>query len=129
MKVFLTGSHHIEWRWKIGSFLNDSKIEFFDAVEYPGEFSSIFKLLKTLESCDGVIACFSQSEHQHLQTILELGYASKLAKEILVVDTMRRRKSWIHTLPYSRTFLTLDGLKEHLTKIISIPKKSPRLFG
>ena len=129
MKIFLTGSYDSEWRWNIADFFKERQIEFFDSIEYPQEFVSIFKLLRTLESCDGIIACFSTWEPQHLQTILELGYASKLAKEIMVVDRMRRRQSWIHTLPYSRSFPHLDGLKEHLTRAIAFPQKSPKLFG
>lgn len=129
MKLFLTGCHDVEWRWNISSFLSESKIEFFDAASYPRKFVSVFKLLKVLESCDGVIACFFTWEPQHLQTVLELGYASKLAKEIMVVDRMRRRQSWIHTLPYSQSFPHLDGVKEHLTRSVAFPPKTPRLFG
>lgn len=128
MRVFLTGSNEREWRWNISDFLHENAIDFFDAADYPQEFASIFKFLKILEGCDGVIACFSKWEPQHLQTVIELGYASKLAKEIMVVDRMRR-KTWIHALPYTRSFPHLDGLKEHLTQVATTPKKTPRLIG
>jgi hypothetical protein len=128
MRVFLTGNHQGDWRLEMGAFLQESAIDFFDAVKYPHAFSSIFKLFRILEGCDGIIACLSSEEPQHLQTVLELGYASKLAKEIMVVDRMRR-KTWIHDLPYARSFPHLEGLKFHLAQLASIPKKSPRLVG
>ena len=129
MRIFLTGSHECDWRWEMSAFLEESAIDFFDAVEYPQAFSSIFKLFKILEGCDGIIACLSSEEPQHLQTVLELGYASKLAKEIMVVDRMRR-KTWIHDLPYARSFPHLDGLKEHLIRMIETPPIAPpKLFG
>ena len=129
MRVFLTGSHDAEWRWNLSDFFQECQIEFFDSFEYSREFSSIFKLFRILEGCDGVIACFSRNERQHLETALELSYASKLAKEILVVDHMGRRQSWIHSMPYSLNFSSLDGLKAYLTKMIAIPQKTPRLLG
>ena len=129
MRIFLTGSQESEWRWDLSDFFRERRIEFFDSFEYSQEFSSVFKLLKILEGCDGVIACFSENERQHLQTVLELSYASKLAKEILVVDRMRCQQSWIHAMPYSLNFLTLDGLKAHLTKMMTTTQKSPRLLG
>jgi hypothetical protein len=129
MKVFLTGSQGLDWRWNIGGFLREQQIDFFDSAEYPREFLSLFKYFKILEGCDGLIACFSKWEPQHLQTVLEISYASKLGKEILVVDHAYRRKSWVHTLPYSMNFPNLDGLKEHLVKTISSPQKQPRLLG
>lgn len=129
MRIFLTGSQEFEWRWKICDFLKKSDIDFFDAADYPREFASIFKYFRILEECDGVIACFSDWEPQHLETVLELSYASKLAKEIMVVDDLQRRKSWIHALPYSISFPDLDGLKDHLVKSQSFPRLQPRFFG
>ncbi len=128
MRIFLTGSHHFDWRWSISDFLRERHIEFFDAADYPRELASIFKYFKILEECDGVIAGFSTWEPQHLETVLELSYASKLAKEIMVVGGAQRQKSWIHALPYSTSFANLDGLKEHLLKTVSSPEKS-RFFG
>jgi hypothetical protein len=129
MRIFLTGSQDLEWRWRISDFLREKQIDFFNSADYPREFFSIFKYFKILEGCDGVIACFSRLEPQHLQTVLEISYASKLAKEIMVIDEAQRKKSWIHCLPYSVSFPNLDGLKEHLTKAVSSPKKYPQLFG
>jgi len=129
MRIFLTGSQDTEWRWNLEDFLRDSDIDYFDSAEYPPEFSSVFKRLKILEGCDSLIAYFSRYEPQHLQTVLELSYASKLAKQIIVVDRLRRRQSWIHALPYALNFPTLDGLKEHLTRVISSPKKATLLWG
>lgn len=128
MRVFLTGSYAYDWRGEMTAFLQENAIDFFDAVKYPQEFSSVFKLFKILEGCDGIIACFSPEEPQHLATVLQLGYASKLAKEIMVVDRMRR-KTWIHDLPYAHSFPHLEGLKFHLAQLSSIPKKAPRLIG
>lgn len=128
MRIFLTGSHEFEWRWTISDFLRERHIEFFDSADYSREFASIFKYFKILEGCDGVIACFSGRGSQHLETVLELSYASKLAKEIMVVDGAQRKKSWIHALPYSTSFPHLDGLKEHLLKATSSPEKY-RFFG
>lgn len=129
MRIFLTGSQETEWRWNLEAFLQEYEIDFFDSAEYAAEFSSVFKRLKILEGCDGVIACCPKDDRQHLQTVLELSYASKLVKQILVVDCLRRRKSWIHTLPYSLNFPNLDGLKEHLTKMMSSPKRSTLFWG
>ena len=128
MRIFLTGSHDFDWRWSISDFLKQRHIEFFDSANYPRELASIFKYFRILEGCDGVIACFSRWEPQHLETVLELGYASKLGKEIMVVDGTQRKKSWIHSLPYSTSFPHLDGLKEHLLKAVSSPEKY-RFFG
>jgi hypothetical protein len=129
MRIFLTGSQDAEWRWNLEGFFQEYEIDFFDSNEYAPEFSSVFKRLKILEGCDGVIACCPKHDRRHLQTVLELSYASKLAKQILLVDSLRRRKSWIHTLPYSLNFPTLDGLKEHLTKMVSSPKRSTLFWG
>jgi hypothetical protein len=129
MRVFLTGSQNLEWRWSISGFLREKQIDFFDSADYPREFASIFKYFKILEGCDGVIACFSKKEPRHLQTVLEISYASKLAKEIMVVDEAQHKKSWIHVLPYSVSFPDLEGLKQHLIKATSSPKHHPQLFG
>ena len=129
MRCFLTGSLDAEWRWNLGDFLRKSEIEYFDSADYPAEHASIFKHFKILEGCDSVIACVPNHERRHLQTVLELSYASKLAKQILIIDCLRRRKSWIHALPYSLNFSTLDSLKEHLSRVISTPKKATLLWG
>jgi hypothetical protein len=129
MRIFLTGSSELEWRWNIGGFLREQCVEVFDAVEYPREFASLFKYFKILEGCDGVIACFSGIEPQHLQTVLQISYASKLNKEILIVAQAHNRKSWIHTLPYSLNFSDLEDLKAHLSMMMAISPKEPRLFG
>lgn len=119
----------MEWRWSLSDFLRECDIEYFDSVEYPAEYASVFKRLKILEGCDSVIACVPNTERQHLQTALELGYACKLAKQILVIDCLRRRKSWLHTLPYSLNFSTMDALKEHLARVVSTPKRATLLWG
>ena len=129
MRIFLTGSQNLEWRGNISGFLREQQIDFFDAAVYPKEFASLFKYFKILEECDGLIACFSKWEPQHLQTVLEISYASKLGKEILVVDHVHCRKSWVHVLPYSLNFSDLDGLKAHLVKAIASPQKPLRLLG
>lgn len=128
MRIFLTGSHDFDWRWSLSDFLKEWCIEFFDATDYPREGASIFTSFKILEGCDGVIAGLSVWEPQHLETVLELGYASKLAKEIMIVGGAQRQQSWIHTLPYSTCFANLDGLKKHLLKMVSSPEKH-RFFG
>ncbi len=129
MRCFLTGSLDAEWRWNLGDFLRKSDIEYFDSAEYSTEHTSVFKRFKILEGCDSVIASVPNQERRHLQTVLELSYASKLAKQILIIDCLRRRKSWIHTLPYSLNFSTLENLKEHLIKVISTPKRTTLLWG
>ena len=129
MRVFLAGSQNFEWRWNLSDFLKENQIDFFDSTDYPQEFSSIFKYFKILEGCDGIIACFSRWEPRHLETVLEISYASKLAKEIFVVDDTPRRPSWIHTLPYSMSFPDLEGLKEHLVKALTAPQKQLKLIG
>ncbi len=129
MRCFLTGSQDAEWRWNLGDFLRESEIEFFDSIDYPVEYASVFKRLKILEGYDSVIACIPNHERQHLQTALELSYACKLGKQILLIDCLRRRKSWLHTLPYSLNFPTLDGLKEHLSRVMSTPKRATLLWG
>ena len=77
----------------------------------------------------GIIAYFSEWEPRHLETVLELSYASKLAKEIMVVDDRQPRKSWVHALPYSTSFSNLEILKVHLTKNLLFPRTQPRIFG
>jgi hypothetical protein len=129
MRIFLTGSEENEWRWELSDFLREQDIAFFDSAEDTSAFSSIFKRLKILESCDSVVAWLPRHERQHLQTALELSYASKLAKQIFLIDRLKRRKSWIHAMPYTLNFPTLDGLKDHLCKIISTPEKTPLLWG
>jgi hypothetical protein len=129
MRMFLTGSQYIEWRWNLSDFFQEHQIDVFDSVEYPREYSSIFKYFRILEGCDGVIACFSKVEPQHLATVLEISYASKLGKEIMIVDEAQRKKSWIHYLPYSTSFSNIEGLKEYLTKAVASPKKYHQFFG
>ena len=129
MRCFLTGSQDAEWRWNLEDFLRESAIEYFDSIEYPVEYASVFKRLKILEGCDNVIACLPGHERQHLQTALELSYASKLAKQILLIDCFRRRKSWIHALPYSLNFSTVDALKDHLSRVMTTPKRATLYWG
>lgn len=129
MRVFLTGSQDFEWRWQMSAFLTEKQIDFFDSADYPREFASLFEYFRILEGCDGVIACFAREEPQHLKTVLELGYASKLAKGIFVVDGTPHGQGWIHTLPYSMSFPDLDGLKAHFVKAFATPQKQARLIG
>lgn len=129
MKVFLTGNHDLEWRWDIADFLTEKQIDFFDPIDYPFEFSSIFKYLKILESCDLLIAYFVGLQTQHLMSMLEVSYASKLAKEVMVVDDVPRQNNWARFLPYSMSFSDLDGLKNYLTKMTIFSETRPRLFG
>lgn len=129
MKVFLTGNHDLEWRWDIADFLTEKQIDFFDPIDYPFEFSSTFKYLKILESCDLLIAYFVGLQTQHLMSMLEVSYASKLAKEVMVVDDVPRQNNWARFLPYSMSFSDLDGLKNYLTKMTVFSETRPRLFG
>jgi nucleoside 2-deoxyribosyltransferase len=129
MRYFLTGSAEPEWRGDVSDFLQERQIEYVDSLAYTAEYASVFKRLKILEGCDNVIACLPNDERQHLQTVLEVSYACKLAKPILIIDCLRRRKSWLHALPYSLNFSSVDALKTHLAKVMSTPKRATLLWG
>ena len=129
MRVFLTGNRDLEWRWDIAAFLAKQQVDFFDPSDYSPEFSSIFKQLKILEGCDLLIAYFAGLQTHPLMSMLEVSYASKLAKEVMVVDNIPREKSWVRFLPYSMSFPDLDGLKDYLARILLFSKTRPRFLG
>ena len=129
MRVFLTGNRDLEWKWDIADFLTKQHVDFFDPTDYPSEFSSIFKQFKILEGCDLLIAYFAGLQTHPLISMLEISYASKLAKEVMVVDNVPQKKSWTHFLPYSMSFPDLDGLKDYLTEMLLFSETHPRLFG
>lgn len=130
MRVFLTGNRDFEWRDEIADFLTQTRIDFFDPVECPAEFSSAFRQLKILEGCDLLIAYFAGLPQRHLLPMLEISYASKLAKEVMIVDDIPRQRNWIsRLLPYSTVVSNLDGVKEHLAQMVFSPPSQPRLFG
>ena len=98
-------------------------------VIFPPEFSSIFKQFKILEKCDLLIANFTGLRRRHLMSMLEISYASKLAKEVMIVDDIPCRKHWVSRLPYSKVFFTLDGVKEYLHEMLLLPHPPhPRLL-
>lgn len=129
MRCFLTGSQEHEWRWNVGDFLTECDINYVDSLDSPLEPLSTFKRLKLLEGCDSVIACLPTDERHHLHTLLELSYACKLAKQILLIDRLRRRRSWIHALPYSLNFPSVDALKDHLARVIATPPRATLFWG
>lgn len=130
MKAFLSGNHSQEWRWDIRDFLTQHRIEYFDPVNFSPDRFSIVNDLKILESCDILIAYLAEWERQQLQTMLELSYASRLAKEVMVVTHIRRDiRYWTGMLPYSLTFSNLDGLKHHLIRANISANKQSRFLG
>jgi hypothetical protein len=130
MRIFLTGSHDFEWRWQISAFLGEHRIEVLNPTDAESDPDAIFTHFRMLEGCDGLIVCFSQPEQRRrLHTVLEISYASKLTKDIMVVDSLQRSKSWIHALPYSRHFPDLDCLQDYLCKTMAATLTRPRLFG
>jgi hypothetical protein len=129
MRVFLTGKRDLEWRWDLADFLTKRDIDFFDPTTYPVEFLSIFKQFKILEGCDLIIACFAGLQTHPLLSILEISYASKLAKEVIIVDDVPEEHAWAGSLPHSKRFLDLDGLKGYLSKTYLTSITHPRFFG
>lgn len=131
MRVFLTGSHDLDWRCEITDFLTRKQIDFFDPSDYPPEFSSIFKQLKILEGCDLLIAYFAGIQTRHLRSMLEISYASKLVKEVMIVDDIPRIQSWVQIFPYSKSFPDLNGVKDYLTQMLISQNSQPqsRFFG
>jgi len=129
MKVFLAGTQQHVWREELGDFLTARQIKFFDPLACAPGVLSIFKCYRILETCDAVIACLANWEPQHLEMVLEVSYASLLAKEIMLVDDFHSRKSWPYALPYTTNFASLDRLKDYLTTLTETPQTSRRLFG
>lgn len=128
-KVFLTGNREPDWRWDLSDFLTQHEIVVFDPADAFPDLSSIFKYLKVLESCDLLIAYFAGIERHPLASVLEMSYASKLAKDVVVVDDIPSQRSWLHFTPYSKSFSDLQGLKAYLTKMLATPPQRPRLVG
>jgi IS5 family transposase len=110
-KVFLTGNREPEWRWDVSDFLIQREVTVFDPADTFPDASSIFKYLKVLESCDLLIAYLAGIEQHPLAAMLEMSYASKLAKDVVVVDDIPSQRSWLHFTPYSMSFSDLDNLK------------------
>lgn len=129
MRVFLTGSYEMAWRDDLADFLMAQQIDVFDSMSYPVEMSSTFKYLKILEECDMLIANLSGVPRRRLISMLEMTYASALAKDIMVVDDICQAAQWTFALPYSMSFPTLDRLKGHLISTISSPRTQSRLLG
>jgi len=128
-KVFLTGNREPEWRWDLSDFLTQREVDVFDPAGAFPDLASIFKYLKVLEGCDLLIAYFAGIERHPLASVLEMSYASKLAKDVVVVDDMPSKRSWRHFTPYSMSFSDLPDLKAYLAKMLAIHPQRPRLIG
>ncbi|PID58285.1 hypothetical protein CSB45_04250 [candidate division KSB3 bacterium] len=129
MRVFLSGKEHQDWRGEISDFLTQQHIDCIDPMSCPPEFSSLFKQLKTLESCDLLIANFLGLHNRQLLSILEISYASKLAKEIIIVDDISLHKEWLERLPYSKLFVNLEEAKCYLDTFSISGRRQARFFG
>ena len=129
MRVFLSGKEHRAWRGEISTFLTQQQIDCIDPMNCPPQFSSIFKQFKILESCDLLIANFLGLQNRHLLSMLEISYASELAKEVMIVDDVPHRKDWLNRLPYSKLFDNLDDAKHYLDTLFISHQLQPRFFG
>lgn len=129
MKVFLSGKENQDWRGEISDFLMQQHIDCVDPLNCPPQFSSIFKQFKILESCDLLIANFLGLQTRHLLSMLEISYASKLAKEVMIVDDVPHRKNWLNRQPYSKLFDNLDDAKHYLDTLFLSHQLQPRFFG
>ncbi|MBD3306465.1 hypothetical protein GF339_08705 [candidate division KSB3 bacterium] len=130
MRAFLTGKRGDEWRWDIGNFLTDQDIEFVDPAEdLCSSAASLFKQFKLLEGCDLLIAYFAGLRTHPLISVLEMEYASRLAKDVMVVGNLPQDRQWTRSFPYSLSFPDLEGLKAHLTTRFHSPGKHLRLIG
>jgi hypothetical protein len=128
-KVFLTGNRDPEWRWDVADFLIQREIDVVDPGDALPDTECAFKYLKVLESCDLLIAYLIDTHTHPLLSMLEMGYASKLAKDVVIVDNVPYQRSWLHSVPYSQIFANVQGLKAYLSKMLVTPPKHPRLFG
>lgn len=128
-KVFLTGNRDPEWRWDVADFLTQREIDVVDPSEALPDRDCVFTYLKMLESCDLLIVYLAGVDTHPLISVLEMGYASKLAKDVIIVDNVPYKKSWLHSVPYSQIFVNVQGLKAYLSKMLVTPPKHPRLFG
>jgi len=129
MRVFLTGNHEQAWRTELGEFFAMYHIDVFDSTGCAAEFFPIFKQLKMLEGCDSLIANFSGMSQQRLMALLEVSYASKLAKEVMIIADIPRKLFWGSDSPYSKVFADVAGLKDYLTQTSLDRMLRPRLVG
>ena len=128
-KVFLTGNRDPEWRWDVADFLTQREIDVIDPIDALPDRDAVFKYLKILESCDLLIAYLVGVDTHPLGAVIEMGYASKLAKDVVIVDNVPYQRTWLHSVPYSQIFANVQGLKAYLSKMLVTPPKQPRLFG
>lgn len=129
MRVFLSGKENRDWRGEISDFLTQQHIDCVDPLNYPPQFSSVFKQFKILEGCDLLFANFLGLQTRHLLSMLEISYASELAKEVMIVDDVPHRKDWLNRLPYSKLFDNLDDAKSYLDTLFISRQLQPRFFG
>ncbi len=129
MRAFLTGSEECEWRWNLADFLLKKQIDVVDPVTSLPKHDSTFRQLKILEGCDLFIVNLCGIQRQHLLLILEMSYASKLAKEVMIVDNIPQRTFLTCRFPSSRSFVDLNGLKAYLNRMLLAIQAHPRMFG
>jgi len=127
MRVFLTGHNDAPWQGEISEYLLDRRIDVINSMEAVPDSAFVFKQLKILESCDLLIAYFSGVERRPLAAMLAIGYASKLAKEVMIVDDVPRPNRW--RIPYAHSFPNLHYLKNYLDIFLGAQRKQPRLVG
>ncbi len=129
MRVFLTGNRDDQWRCEIADFLSSKQIDFFDPTHYPSEFFSIFKQFRIIEGCDLLIAYFAGMQSRHLISMLEISYASKLGKNVMIIDDIPQKQCWVREFPCSLSFPNLKGVKDQLSKMLRAPNSQTRFFG
>ncbi|PIE33159.1 hypothetical protein CSA56_12580 [candidate division KSB3 bacterium] len=125
MKAFLTGSKEHEWRWDLANFLLDRHIEVIDPVEC----LCAFKHFTSLEGCDMLIINLYGSQRSHLLPLLEMSYASKLAKEVMILHAIPHEDLLTFRFPYSKSFVNLQELKEYLSREFLANRSHFRMFG
>lgn len=127
MRAFLTGHNDAPWRGELSEYLLEHRIDVINPIDAAPDSMFVFKQFKLLESCDLLIAYFSGVERRPLATMLAIGYASKLAKEVMIVDDVPRPNRW--RMPYAHSFPNLQYLKNYLDIFLGAPRKQPRLVG
>ena len=127
MRAFLTGHNDALWRGEISDYLLERRIDVINPADAVSDSAFVFKQFKLLESCDLLIAYFTGVERRPLAAMLAIGYASKLAKEVMIVDDAPRPNRW--RTPYAHSFPNLHDLKNYLDIFLGAPRKQPRLVG
>ena len=127
MRAFLTGHDDAIWRGEISDYLLEHRIDVINPIDAAPDSAFVFKQFKLLESCDLLIAYFAGENRRHLAAMLAISYASKLAKEVMIVDDAPRPNRW--RMPYAHSFPNLQYLKNYLDIFLGAQRKQPRLVG